>query len=197
MQRKTVNCIIERFIFTTMAGTLRKFDIEIIHLQNKKYDFSFDIESDFFIAMEQSLIEKGDAHIELELKKSDTMIHADFFIHGRVELVCDRSLRPFYHSIQSKNTIYFKYSDKDEEISEDTVLIKQNRTHIDFSKYIFEFIALEIPIKKIHPDLITDKDNEEGDIMVYSSIPNEDELTDNDIDILDPRWEALKKLKNK
>jgi hypothetical protein len=33
------------------------------------------------------------------------------------------------------------------------------------------------------------------DILIYSSVTNVEESTDNNIDILDPRWEALRKLK--
>lgn len=123
------------------------------------------------------------------------MVQANFYIHGRVELVCDRSLKPFYHPIQSKETLYFKYADRNEAISEDTFLIKQDTPSLDLGQHIFEFIALEIPLKKIHPDLITQYDNSEGDILVYSSVNNSTETEDNNIDILDPRWEALRKLK--
>ena len=67
---------------------------------------------------------------------------------------------------------------------------------INLARYVFEYIALALPVKKIHPNLQSDddeSDDEEG-ILVYTSestSANEDQEDDK----IDPRWEILKKLK--
>ncbi len=179
-----------------MKAGLKRFQVDISNLNGKNNEFSFEIGDDFFEALEQELVERGDVIVDITLKKSSVMIQADFDVRGEIELICDRSLRPFMYPLDCVSTIYFKFSDKNEELSDDVTLITADTSYLNLANYIFDFIALQIPIKKIHPDLITEKDQEEGDILIYSSINNENELTDNDIDILDPRWEALKKLKD-
>jgi uncharacterized metal-binding protein YceD (DUF177 family) len=55
---------------------------------------------------------------------------------------------------------------------------------------MYEFIALEIPIKKLHPRFEDEtEDGTEGKIIYTSSTGQPDEET------IDPRWEKLKKLK--
>jgi uncharacterized protein len=179
-----------------MKNIGKQFQVEILNLDDKENILEFDLNDSFFELFEQDLIKKGNLKAKVFLTKSLTTVKVDFDILGEIELVCDRSLREFLFEIDTLQTIYFKFGDKNEEISDEIVMIKQDTAHINLSQYLFDFIGIEIPIKKIHPDLITEKDNEEGDIFIYSSITDENELTDNDIDILDPRWEALKKLKD-
>jgi uncharacterized protein len=179
-----------------MKNILKQYQIDITHLSNRENNFEFDIDNSFFEAFEQDLVKKGNIKVKVSLTKSSTMIKADFDILGEIELVCDRSLREFMFQIDALHAMYFKFGDKNEEVSDEIVIIKEDTAHLNLAQYLFDFIGIEIPIKKIHPDLITEKDNEEGDILIYSSITDENELTDNNIDILDPRWEALKKLKD-
>jgi len=54
---------------------------------------------------------------------------------------------------------------------------------------MYEFISLEIPIKKLHPKFRDEEDDNGEGKIVYKS-----ESKDDDSDI-DPRWEKLKKLK--
>jgi uncharacterized metal-binding protein YceD (DUF177 family) len=55
---------------------------------------------------------------------------------------------------------------------------------------MYEFIALEIPMKKLHPRFQNETDDEAEGKVIYSSgtEASEDEP-------IDPRWEVLKKLK--
>ncbi|MGI9543667.1 MAG: YceD family protein, partial [Cyclobacteriaceae bacterium] len=60
---------------------------------------------------------------------------------------------------------------------------------LDLSQYIYEFVALSVPMKKLHPRF----DGEPSeDALVYSS---SDEMQTTEQEATDPRWAALKKLK--
>jgi len=179
-----------------MKNILKQYQIEILNIGGRESLYEFELNDAFFEVFEQDLIKKGNLKAKVSLIKSSVMIEAEFDILGEIELVCDRSLREFMFPIDTVNTIYFKFSNKNEEVSDDVVLIKEDTNYINLAQYLFDIVGVTIPIKKIHPDLITEKDNEEGDIFIYSSVSDENELTDNNIDILDPRWEALKKLKD-
>jgi uncharacterized protein len=175
----------------------KTYTIDISNIDGETFDVDFTIENAFFSALEQSLIEKGNLVAHINLYKTQGVIKAVFHIEGTVELTCDRTLNVFDYPINSINTILYKFSDKDDELTDEIMLIRHDTAFIDVAPVLFDFIALQIPLKKIHPDFLLPQDDESNDdILIYSSVNDEKDLTDSNIDILDPRWEALKKLKD-
>lgn len=134
------------------------------------------------------MIENGDAIINVELNKTSSFIEMEFNIKGTVQLVCDRSLEVFSEEVENNHKMLFKYGDHDEELSDEIVLIDRDTQRINIAHYIYEFMSLDIPMKKIHPKYRDEAD--EG--IVFSSDDNEEEIENND-----PRWDKLKGLLNK
>lgn len=173
------------------------FGIEIAALANGSHAFDYLMHDDFFASIEQDIISKGNVFTDVLLEKTDLYIKAKFMSKGSVELICDRTLLPFNYFIETQNTLTFNFSDRNEEINEELVLIRRDTTVLEVSNYIYEFIILAIPLKKIHPDYKRkDEDENNDNILIYSSLSEESEPEDTGVDILDPRWEALKKLKD-
>ena len=58
-----------------------------------------------------------------------------------------------------------------EELTEEISIINRNKTQINVAGYIYEFIALALPMKKIHPDLRKPEEEgeEETETLIYSS----------------------------
>ncbi len=169
---------------------LSKYTIGIYGLEDRPYEFDYEIGPAFFVEIEQDLIEKGDFQVHLRLEKSSTMLQLWFDIKGEAELTCDRSLELFDEPVDTQNRMILKFGDHDEELTEEISIINRNKTQINVAGYIYEFIALALPMKKIHPDLRKpEADDEETETLIYSS---ERQGTNENTD---PRWEALKKLK--
>ncbi len=175
-----------------------QYSIDIYGLESKSYEFDYQIESAFFEEMPQDLIQKGSFKVHLVLDKSSTMIQLRFTIQGSAELICDRSLEPFEEPIETKGVIILKFGDHDEELTDEIFLINRSTSRINVAGYIFEFIALALPMKKIHPDLRgkdSDDAQNEFETLVYSSEGKMQEDAEPSNESIDPRWEALKKLK--
>ncbi|WP_373514504.1 DUF177 domain-containing protein [Persicitalea sp.] len=169
-----------------------KYSIGIYGLEDKPYEFDYEIGPAFFAEMPQDLIEKGTFQVHLRLEKSSTMLQLWFDIKGDAELTCDRSLEPFNESVDTQNRLILKFGDQDEELTEEISIINRNTTQINVAGYVYEFIALALPMKKIHPDLRQpEEDDQETETLIYSS-----EKQENKEENTDPRWEALKNLKN-
>ena len=128
----------------------------------------------------------------VSLNKHETFIEADFRIKGSVVLTCDRSLDTFDFPIDISQKLVYKYGDEDKEISEDVVMIHRDTATIDLGQPMFEYIVLEVPIKKLHPRFAGEEDDETEGKLIYST-ETKDETSDEGM--VDPRWEALKKLK--
>jgi uncharacterized metal-binding protein YceD (DUF177 family) len=152
-----------------------------------------------FQELEQDLIEFGHFKTHVVLNKSATMIQLNFHTVGSVTLTCDRSLEPFEEPIDSNERIILKFGDHNEELTEEIEIIDRNTTRINVARYLFDFIALSLPFKKIHPDLRGEEEeidplDEADGILVYSSEDVQSEEIKEE-EKIDPRWEALKKLK--
>ena len=177
---------------------LQKYNISISSLEDKSYAFDFESGDAFFEAMEQELIQHGSFKTHLVLTKSSSMIQLDFHILGTVGLICDRSLDSFDEPIDIREQLFLKFSDREEELTDEIELILWETQHINIARYLFDFIVLSLPMKKLHPrfrEEETDEDEEQEGKVVYRSEPlgPDDETAEPPID---PRWEALRKLNN-
>ena len=175
---------------------LRAFGVNIIGLSNRSHHFDYEFGDEFFAAYGTGVISSGRFRADIELDKRETLIEATFKISGSASLICDRSLDPFDFPMDFKRKIMFKYGDTDEEVSDEIVIIHRDTDTLELGQYIYEFIGLQIPIKKLHPRYqheLETEDEAEGKI-IYSSGETKHDPESGDDDI-DPRWEKLKKLK--
>lgn len=173
---------------------MKAFSINIVGLSNKTHHFDFELGDAFFGQYGTELVPGGQFTADVVLNKHETFIEADFKIKGKAHLVCDRSLEPFDHPVYIDKKIVFKYGHEEAEVSDEIVIISHDRTSLELGQYMYEFIGLEIPIKKLHPKFQEeeeDDEHEEGK-LIYSSATEEDK---NEEEQIDPRWEKLKKLK--
>ncbi|MBL0742869.1 DUF177 domain-containing protein [Chryseolinea sp. Jin1] len=174
------------------------YGINIVGLSNKEHHFDYEIGEAFFRKYGSDLLSEGAFHADVMLFKHETFLEAEFKIKGVAKLVCDRTLEPFDFPVLNTHKIVFKYGDADEEITDEIVIIHRDTATLELGQYIYEFIGLAIPLKKLHPRFKDEEEAEDDDIegkIVYSSgSPDDDSDDDNDEDI-DPRWNILKKLK--
>jgi uncharacterized protein len=173
---------------------MKAFNINITGLSNKPHQFEYRISEEFFRHYGNGIVSEGEVDVVVTLDKRETMIEARFEIKGSVKLICDRSLDPFQYPLKLDKKVIFKFGDANEELSDEIIMIHRDSDHLELGQYIYEFITLAIPMKKLHPryegelDL---EDESEGKI-IYTSGRDSGNEGDEDID---PRWEQLKKLK--
>ena len=129
----------------------RLYNIDIFSLRNGKHDFAYEIDERFFAAMQDSLVEKGTLKVIVELQKSDNMIVMQFDIKGEITLLCDRSLEEFQFPIDAQNTLVFKFGESFKEVSDELIVLATGTATINLFQYIYEFIAVQVPFKKLHP----------------------------------------------
>lgn len=174
---------------------MKAFSVNIVALSNKMHPLEYDFGDEFFKAYGSDLVSSGTFHADVTLNKHETFIEADFHITGKVHLICDRSLEPFDFPIDEKHKILFKFGDHDEEVTDEIIMIHRDTATLELGQYVYEFITLSVPLKKLHPRFENEADDEDDDPegkIIYSSGPGPD---DPDEGTTDPRWEALKKLK--
>ncbi len=169
------------------------YSVNIVGLSNKEHHFQYDIDHDFFRKYGTDLLSEGKFQVDVLLTKHETFIETEFRTKGAARLVCDRSLEPFDYPIENVSKIVFKYGEQLQEITDEIIVIPRDTAALELGQYMYEFISLAVPLKKLHPRF---KDEaEENDVegkIVYSSQTSEEK---NDEEEIDPRWNILKKLK--
>ena len=153
----------------------------------------FSLDDGFFRALDGSQLEHGALHVSVSIRKMTGFFDFLFRTVGSVTISCDRCLDDMDQPIDADNHLVVKLGDTYSE-DDDTVTVDENEGMLDLSWLIYEFIMLAIPIKHVHApgkcnSAMTQK-LEELSGAVRSSEADEAAT-------IDPRWEALSKLKIK
>jgi uncharacterized protein len=169
---------------------LRQFVIPFKGLKSGEHQYDFDIDDLFFEAFEYSELKKGQIRVQLNLVKEDSMLVLQFNLAGQITVPCDRCLEPVNIRVEGDEELIIKFGSDFHEESESIQVIPEGETMIDVSNYIYEYIHLLVPARKVHPE------DEEGNSSCDPEILKR-------LDTIlppaepDPRWEALKKLTTK
>jgi uncharacterized metal-binding protein YceD (DUF177 family) len=170
---------------------LSQYTLPFSGLSEGKHQFEFTADDRFFAEFETSEVEKGDLKIRVELEKRSTYLSLNFSISGTVELICDRCLENFKYPLESNRKLLVKFSEKQVEDEAELIYLHPNDFQVEIAQYIYEFVILSLPIRRIHPD------GENGEILCDPvMIKKLEELRyhGNNLDEPDdPRWNELRK----
>lgn len=169
---------------------LRNYDISFSGLKIGKHEFRFEIDKEFFQLFDtEQEFTNPKIHVEVFLNKHTTFLEFEVKVDGKVELVCDITNDSFYHDIENQIGILVKFGEEYDDSEEDVVTILTNDHAFNVAHLIYENVALSIPMKKVSPNI-----SDEDLAILEKFSPKEIEEKEEEVD---PRWEALKKLKDK
>ena len=161
-------------------------------LKDGLHPFDFKVNDLFFESFEDSEITKGDVDIRVTLNKTPTMLEFEFVLDGKVFVSCDRCLDIIDMDIEYEAPLYFKFGEDAHEETDELYIISEQETEIDLSQFIYEFIYLSLPYRRVHPD------DENGNstcnkemLKRLSELSVNEEKHDTD-----PRWDNLKNFFN-
>lgn len=165
-----------------------EFSIKFAGLKNGKHEFDFSITDKFFEDIDYSAIRQGDVTVKMEMDKSETMMVLLFEIEGGIETTCDRCAVSFRYPIKTQRTIIVKLGNEEMEESDEIIVIPRTEHQINVSQFIYEFISLELPVRK------TACNDEEDSPLCDKSVIEKIEKENEENKEVDPRWAALQKL---
>ena len=170
--------------------SLEQFKIDLKGLTAEATTLEFDLDKGFFGALDQTEVESGALHVSLSIRKASGFFELQFHTVGTVDIVCDRCLDLMEQPIETDNRLTVKLGSTASE-DDDTVTVDENEGILDTSWYIYEFIALAIPIQHVHA---TGKCNP-AMMKALEELSADRSGDEESSQAVDPRWEALKKLK--
>jgi uncharacterized metal-binding protein YceD (DUF177 family) len=156
-------------------------------LKSGSYSYHFTLGEEFFEECKNDEIEGGRVDIEAKMERLEHLLMFTFSLSGEVETPCDRCLGRVKVPIDGEEHLCVRFSDSESCDDEDVVVLPENAFEIDLTQWLYEYVAVRIPMQHVHPDGECDPE-----MTKYIADENENE---NGNDEIDPRWEALKKLK--
>ena len=169
---------------------LETLKIDLKGLEEGANHLEFDLDDTYFKAVDAPEVSQGSVHVSLDiLRTRNDFFTLDFHETGTVMVLCDICLDPMEQSIETTQRLEVKFGTENSE-EDDLVTVAEDEGILDVTWYLYEFIALAIPIKHVHapgkcnPAMVRALEE-------YSAARSGEE----DEQAMDPRWEALLKLK--
>lgn len=119
-------------------------------------------------------------------ERREFAIRVDMGVSAEILLNCDRSLEDYWQQIEGSYSILFK-AGIDEEVEEAQMSVRRldiSGNIINIEDEVRDTILLAVPIRKVHPRFY----DANGELT-------ELELPQQSVDQIDPRWDALRSLK--
>lgn len=177
----------------------KNYNIAFTGLNLGKHQFKFEVDQEFLnlFGIEQEFFNPK-IDVDVLLDKHSTFLEFWIDLKGSVQLICDISNDEFSYPLEYSVKILVKYGDSYDDRNEEVITIPHSDSDFNIAQLIFEGLVLSIPMKKVSPE-VEDDDHYQDLLDKYSpkfdeDLP-EDEEENEDIDA-DPRWAALKKLKD-
>ena len=169
----------------------RNYDIAFSGLKTGKHDFKYEINQAFFDLFEtEQEFFNPNIRVDVILDKHTTFLEFYINVSGTVQLICDISNDEFSENTENDLKILVKFGEEYDDSNEDIITIPQKDTEFNIANLVYEAVVLSIPMKKLAPSA---RDNDEYQKILDQYSPKDEEDKEQGTD---PRWEALKKLKD-
>lgn len=165
----------------------RKFIVPVGGCVSSFLQYEFDIDNTFFDDFCETEILSCSVKVNLGIQKQENSVLLLFALKGFITLTCDCCLDPYDLIINTEEFVELRYNKNlhKQNVEEDTISPEQQE--IDVKQYIFDFICLQIPFRKVHPEGI------DGQSLCNPEfLKRLDELKAKPDS--DPRWNALKNI---
>jgi uncharacterized protein len=171
----------------------KEYIIQFAGLPVGKHEYEFEVTDKFFDNLEYSEIKRGNIKVDLTLLKQSSMMSLEFKVSGTVKVNCDLCTVEFDLPITGDYKLIVKVGGNVTEDEDDDILtVAANEHELDLRQYIYEYIVLSLPIKRVHP--LDKNGNSTCDQEMLEKISKYliDEEKDEESD---PRWDGLKNIK--
>jgi uncharacterized metal-binding protein YceD (DUF177 family) len=189
----------------------KEYNVELKSMKSDVEERVFTLNDTFFADLDAPEVQKGRLTVQLQVRRTSGLYVLRFHTHGTILIPCDRCLDDMELPIDTDDELKVKLGDHYDDENE-IIEIDENEGFLNVAWFIYEFIALNIPMTHVHePGACNESMVEElKKHLCVSALDedNEDSWLDADDDSvedatedhddapreMDPRWNALKKI---
>ncbi len=132
----------------------KAFEIAFVGLKPGIHEFFYEVDDKFFA--EKGTVDFANciAKIKLLLDKKNSFMLLKFEIGGKADVACDRCNNSLTMDLWDEFNMLVKMVDNPEEMNEkeedpDICYISKTESHLHLNDWIYEFVALSIPMQKM------------------------------------------------
>lgn len=188
-------------------GKFDKYKIDLKGMQADSCSYEFVLDNLFFANIDGPEVQKGKVNVTLVVKRTSRAFELNFQTDGMVWVPCDRCLDDMEQPVSSTDKLLVKFGHEYAEEGDNLIVIPEEEGEINVAWFMYEFIALAIPMKHVHAPgkcnkAMTSKLNKlmrttpDDEMADDAFAPEEDtELMNEERETpVDPRWNELKKI---
>lgn len=178
------------------------YNIPLRSLSEGKHEFNYELDNKYFALIDDGTadVKKGSLKVTVSLKKTSMTFELNFDINGNVLVPCDRCLDDISMPVETKSKLIVKFGKEYSEESDEIVIIPEEDGEINIAWFLYEFIVLSLPAKRVHPpgtcnkamSTKLNKHRAKSTDDDSDSDSDDDIETDDDSSFSDPRWDSLK-----
>ena len=185
------------------------YSIQLKTMEIGESVLEYHLDNEFFEAIGEEAIQKGNINAKVRVVKSSKQSELFFELEGKVVVLCDRCLEEMDQPIKTSGHLIARMGKEFMDDGDDIVVIPEEQGVINVSWFMYEFVELAIPIKHVHPfghcntgmasklsEHMVDSDSFEDDADSFASAIDAVVGNSSADGPIDPRWEALRKLKD-
>lgn len=203
-------------------GKFDPYKIQLLTLPLGTHELSYQLDTEYFKKIDSPEVEKGLVQAKVVIKYSGDDYEIRYELEGSIFIPCDRCLDDMELPIKAKSKLIVKLGTEYAEEGDDIIIVPESEGFINLAWFLYESIALSIPIKHVHAPgkcnrAMTSKlqkhsarvvrdgnDGDEGGSDEDAGFvdggddfvdPMEDDSADVEMEKnTDPRWDALKNM---
>ena len=147
----------------------RAFEIAFVGLKPGSHEFTYDLDSKFFLEKGCKDASNVNAQVKLTLEKNTGFMLLRFDVDGKADVSCDRCGNPLAVNLWDEFKMVIKLVDNPEEMNDqeedpDIYYIARTESHLNVSDWIYEFVMLSIPMQRMCGT------NEEGESLCNKEV---------------------------
>ena len=164
---------------------LDSYKVDLKGMADGTVSYCWHVEDDFFSAVQGPEIQQGQLDVALRVKRTAGAYELVFQLDGTVQVLCDRCLEWMDCPISAEHVLRAKLGDEYADDG-DLIVVPEEDGSLNVAWNIYEFAALEIPLRHVHPD---------GECsQLYEAASQAQDGDEEAEKPIDPRWSELKKI---
>lgn len=164
--------------------------IQFAGLKTGEHKFDYVIEDAFFKDRKYSEVQHARIATQVTLINETHLLVFDIKMEGTINVLCDRCGDPFDFPVWGEQKLIVSLTNDKFDEGDDIVSLSLDASEIDISQNLYEYVNLLLPQRRIHPDKEGGTSGCNTDALKRLekfSVKEENEI--------DPRWDALKNIK--
>lgn len=161
-------------------------------LKTGNHRFNFEITDTFFESFKpERNFHDMQVSVTVNIMKDITMLILDIKHEGTTQVTCDRCLAEIPQNVEAGNKLIVKFGESREDDNESIITLPEGEYEIDLAPFIYDYICLSFPWRFDCSELKeSEKPCDEEVLKKIAFLQANKENKEGD-----PRWDALKKLK--